>query len=122
MAKKNVLQPGATIIPAAATLYCMGIEARTGDVCGFDFSSFNKYRWPAALLPLLAAGLLFDRTLDMEALQTLPECNPACACNPEPRSFCPCFYVYLCRCMRLHLDFPHLWQDQVWITQQSWLL
>lgn len=71
MAKKNVLQPGATVIPAAATLYCMGIEARTGDVCGFDFSSFNKYRWPAALLPLVAAGLLFDQTLDMGAQQTL---------------------------------------------------
>ncbi|BDA48465.1 Protein arginine N-methyltransferase 7 [Coccomyxa sp. Obi] len=45
MAKKNVLQPGATVVPAAATLYCMGIEARTGDVRGFDFSAFNKYRW-----------------------------------------------------------------------------
>ena len=46
MAKKNVLQPGATIIPAAATLYCMGIEARTWDACGFDISAFNKYRCP----------------------------------------------------------------------------
>ena len=44
MAKKNVLQPNATVIPAAATLYCAGIEARTGDVAGFDFSAFNKYR------------------------------------------------------------------------------
>jgi protein arginine N-methyltransferase 7 len=44
MAKKNVLQPGATVIPAAATVYCMGIEAHTGNVCGFDFSAFNKYR------------------------------------------------------------------------------
>lgn len=50
MAKKNVLQPNATIIPAAATLYCMGIEARTSDVCGFDFSSFNKYRWEPTVL------------------------------------------------------------------------
>ena len=45
MAKKNVLQPSATVIPAAATLYCCGIEARTGEVAGFDFSSFNKYRY-----------------------------------------------------------------------------
>lgn len=44
MAKKNVLQPNAIVIPAAATLYCAGIEARTGDVAGFDFSAFNKYR------------------------------------------------------------------------------
>ena len=44
MAKRNVLQAGATVIPAAATLYCMGIEVRTGQVAGFDFRAFNKYR------------------------------------------------------------------------------
>ena len=44
MAKRNVLQASATVIPAAATLYCMGIEARTGKVAGFDLSAFNKYR------------------------------------------------------------------------------
>lgn len=58
MAKKNVLQPGATVVPAAATLYCMGIEARTGEVRGFDFSAFNKYRcreFFLVLLPVLSA-------------------------------------------------------------------
>ena len=45
MAKRNVLQPGATVIPAAATLYCMGVEARTQRVHDFDFSPLNKYRW-----------------------------------------------------------------------------
>jgi hypothetical protein len=44
MASRNVLQPGATVVPAAATVYCMGIEALTGDVRGFDFKAFNKYR------------------------------------------------------------------------------
>ena len=44
MAKKNVLQASATVIPAAATMYCMGVEARTERIAGFDFSSFNKYR------------------------------------------------------------------------------
>jgi len=44
MAKKNVLQASATVIPAAATMYCMGIEARTEQIAGFDFSTFNKYR------------------------------------------------------------------------------
>ena len=48
MAKKKVLQASATVIPAAATLYCMGIEARTGLIAGFDLSSFNKYRSAAA--------------------------------------------------------------------------
>ncbi|KAK9815442.1 hypothetical protein WJX72_003717 [[Myrmecia] bisecta] len=45
LAKKNVLQPNATVVPGAATLYCMGVEALTKDVAGFDFSAFNKYRW-----------------------------------------------------------------------------
>ena len=44
MAGRNVLQPGATVVPAAATVYCVGIEALTSDVHGFDFSAFNKYR------------------------------------------------------------------------------
>ena len=32
-------------VPAAATMYCMGVEAYTSEVSGFDMSSFNKYRW-----------------------------------------------------------------------------
>jgi len=44
-ARSNVLQPGATVVPAAATLYCMGIEARTTDVRGFNMRPMNKYRW-----------------------------------------------------------------------------
>jgi hypothetical protein len=42
------------MVPAAATVYCMGIEAYTTEVRGFDFSAFNKYRfqksYEAALL------------------------------------------------------------------------
>ena len=49
LARRRVVQPGATVVPSAATLYCMGIEALTGQVAGFDLSSFNKYRWVAAL-------------------------------------------------------------------------
>ena len=44
LARKRVVQPGATVVPAAATVYCVGVQALTGDVAGFDFSSFNKYR------------------------------------------------------------------------------
>lgn len=44
MARRNILQPGATIIPCRATMYAMGIQATTGVVNGFDFSSLNKYR------------------------------------------------------------------------------
>ncbi len=44
MASRNVLQPGATVVPAAATVYCMGVEVLTTDVRGFDFKPFNKYR------------------------------------------------------------------------------
>ena len=44
-ARKNVLAPDAVVVPAAATMYCVGLEAYTAEVNGFDFSAFNKYRW-----------------------------------------------------------------------------
>jgi protein arginine N-methyltransferase 7 len=44
-ARKHVLAPGAVVVPAAATMYCVGLEAYTAEVNGFDFSAFNKYRW-----------------------------------------------------------------------------
>ena len=44
-ARRNVLSPDAVVVPAAATMYCMGVEAYTSEVCGFDLSAFNKYRW-----------------------------------------------------------------------------
>ena len=37
-------QPGADVVPAAATLYCMGIEVLTGEVQGFDLAPLNKHR------------------------------------------------------------------------------
>lgn len=43
-ARKNVIQPNATVVPAAATLYCVGIEAFTGRIDGLDMSSLDKYR------------------------------------------------------------------------------
>lgn len=46
--RSRVLQPGAVCMPAAATVYCMGVEARTDRVAGFDFSAFNRYRWGAS--------------------------------------------------------------------------
>ena len=44
-ARRNVLSPDAVVVPAAATMYCMGVEAYTSEVRGFDLSAFNKYRW-----------------------------------------------------------------------------
>lgn len=48
LTRKKVVQPGATVVPAAATLYCMGIEALTTEVEGVKLSSFNAYRWDAS--------------------------------------------------------------------------
>lgn len=45
LARRRVVQPGATVVPAAATLYCMGVEVLTGDVEGFNMASMNAYRW-----------------------------------------------------------------------------
>ena len=63
MAKKKVLQASAIVIPAAATLYCMGIEARTGLIAGFDLSSFNKYR--SATAAILQCPLRLECVLGM---------------------------------------------------------
>ncbi|PSC69443.1 arginine methyltransferase [Micractinium conductrix] len=47
LTRRKVVQPGATVIPAAATLYCMGVEALTGRVAGLDMTPMNTYRWDA---------------------------------------------------------------------------
>lgn len=57
-ARRNVLTPEATVVPAAATLYCMGVEAYTSEVNGFDLSAFNKYRW--------------DKTYESVRIQDIP--------------------------------------------------
>lgn len=44
LAKRKVVQPGAAVVPSAATLYCMGIEALTGTVVGFNMTPMNTYR------------------------------------------------------------------------------
>ncbi|GHP04547.1 hypothetical protein PPROV_000330100 [Pycnococcus provasolii] len=43
--QRNVVQPDATYVPMAATMYVMGIEAVTDRINGKQFASFNKYRW-----------------------------------------------------------------------------
>lgn len=44
LARRRVVQPGAAVIPSAATVYCMGIEVLTGEVAGFNLSAMNTYR------------------------------------------------------------------------------
>ena len=48
MVKRKVAQPTARVIPAAATMYCMGVEAVTPPVLGFDMSPLDQYRCDAA--------------------------------------------------------------------------
>lgn len=45
LARRRVVQPGATVVPAAATLYCMGVEVLTGEVAGFNMAPMDAYRW-----------------------------------------------------------------------------
>lgn len=44
MAKRNVVQAGAAVVPAAATLYCAGVELPPSSACGFDLTALDKYR------------------------------------------------------------------------------
>lgn len=38
------MQPGAAVVPAAATLYVMGLELPASAAAGFDLSCMDKYR------------------------------------------------------------------------------
>ncbi len=44
LAKRNVVQPGAAVVPAAATLYCAGVELPPSSAAGFDLTALDKYR------------------------------------------------------------------------------
>lgn len=44
------------MVPAAATLYCMGIEALTGEVAGLDLSGINTYRQAPGVAVLLCSS------------------------------------------------------------------
>ena len=44
MAKKNVLQPGAVVVPCAASLYVMGIHVPSPQAGSYDLSALEKYR------------------------------------------------------------------------------
>ena len=84
MARKNVLQAGAPVIPAAATLYCCGIQARTTSVAGSDFSSFDKHRCAhtsfCPLSPSLHAAHALKSTLHA-ALRSRVRLGAICYCK-----------------------------------------
>lgn len=42
--QRQVLQPGALVVPAAATMYCVAVELLSGLVQGFDMAPLNKFR------------------------------------------------------------------------------
>lgn len=44
LAKKNVLQPGAAVVPCSASLYVMGVHVPPVHVGKYDLSSLDKYR------------------------------------------------------------------------------
>lgn len=44
LARRRVVQQGAAVVPAAATVYCMGLEVLTGEVAGFNLAAMNTYR------------------------------------------------------------------------------
>lgn len=46
---KEILQKDATVIPAKAVIYAQAIQLQTGNVCGYDMSSLDVYRWKPEL-------------------------------------------------------------------------
>ena len=48
-------------MPAAATIYAMGVEAYTTEIDGFDMSAQNKYRWDSKYEPVEMANVKHRR-------------------------------------------------------------
>ena len=42
--RRRVLEPGATVVPAAASVYCLGVELLTRERLGFDTGPLNRFR------------------------------------------------------------------------------
>ncbi|GAX85623.1 hypothetical protein CEUSTIGMA_g13038.t1 [Chlamydomonas eustigma] len=55
--RQRVLQPGAIVVPASASLYCMGVEVLTRRCLDFDLSPINKFRWTEGYTPVQLANL-----------------------------------------------------------------
>ena len=51
-ARRKVANVGSVVVPAAATIYAMGVEAYTTEIDGFDMSAQNKYRWDSKYEPV----------------------------------------------------------------------
>ena len=51
-ARRKVANVGSVVVPAAATIYAMGVEAYTTEIDGFDMSAQNKYRWDSTYEPV----------------------------------------------------------------------
>lgn len=67
LAKRNVLLPGAAVVPQAATLYCCAVEVLPTAAGGFDFATLDKFRheapvfqgyWVSGLMDFRANGSL----------------------------------------------------------------
>ena len=48
LAKRNVLQPGAAVVPCGATVYVMGLNVSTSSVAGYDLTGLDSYRFAPA--------------------------------------------------------------------------
>lgn len=44
-AKQKLLTDDATLLPAAATVYCQPLQMRIGQVASFDMQQANRWQW-----------------------------------------------------------------------------
>lgn len=72
LAKRNVVQPDAAVVPAAATLYAMGVELPSSAACGFDLSCMDKYRCMPECISM-CLECVWIRTVQYHLCVVLPE-------------------------------------------------
>ena len=44
-AKRQLLTSDATLVPAAATVFCQPLQMRIGEVAGCNMEQINKWQW-----------------------------------------------------------------------------
>eukprot|EP00889_Picochlorum_renovo_P001970 jgi/Picre1/29000/NNA_004394.t1 len=69
LTRRKVVQPGAKVIPQAATVYCMGIEAVTRPMEGVKLACFDRYRWDSSYEVVDAGTSSTEQSLSLSRLQ-----------------------------------------------------
>ena len=80
-ARQKLLTKDATLVPAAATVYCQPLQMRVGQVAGFDMQQANRWQWrpdyEGIHLNLCRSGLTSSLSLPAGTRKYTEDCTGA---------------------------------------------